>query len=65
MTGQYKSRVVCPDCNYHSVTFDPYITITLPIPQKIEAVTDVFYIYSNMTTKTKRAWFKYKKGDGS
>lgn len=33
MTGQYKSKVTCPDCNKTSITFDPFITLTIPIPQ--------------------------------
>lgn len=32
-TGQYKSKVVCPDCKKESITFDPFTTVTLPIPQ--------------------------------
>jgi ubiquitin C-terminal hydrolase len=65
MAGQYKSRVTCPDCKHHSTTFDPYITVTLPIPQKTETVTDVFFIFNNMNTKTKRSWFKYTKPDAN
>eukprot|EP00184_Porphyridium_aerugineum_P008474 CAMPEP_0184692250 /NCGR_PEP_ID=MMETSP0313-20130426/804_1 /TAXON_ID=2792 /ORGANISM="Porphyridium aerugineum, Strain SAG 1380-2" /LENGTH=1268 /DNA_ID=CAMNT_0027150069 /DNA_START=258 /DNA_END=4064 /DNA_ORIENTATION=- len=32
--GQYKSKVVCPDCGRVSVTFDPFMYLTLPIPSK-------------------------------
>lgn len=63
MAGQYKSIVTCPDCKHNSTTFDPYITVTLPIPQTVQSVTDVFFISKNMQTKTKRAWFKYTKSD--
>lgn len=47
MTGQYKSRVTCPTCNKESITFDPFITVTLPIPQKVINVFDGFFIYNN------------------
>ncbi|KAI9597539.1 hypothetical protein BDF19DRAFT_463926 [Syncephalis fuscata] len=30
--GQYKSTLVCPDCNKVSVTFDPFMYLTLPVP---------------------------------
>jgi ubiquitin C-terminal hydrolase len=35
MTGQYRSIVTCPDCTHKSTTFDPFITVTLPIPENI------------------------------
>lgn len=35
MAGQYKSKVTCPTCRKDSITFDPFITVTLPIPQKV------------------------------
>jgi ubiquitin carboxyl-terminal hydrolase 4/11/15 len=30
--GQYKSTLVCPECNKVSVTFDPFMYLTLPLP---------------------------------
>ncbi len=30
--GQYKSMLLCPDCGKVSVTFDPYLFLSLPIP---------------------------------
>jgi ubiquitin C-terminal hydrolase len=30
--GQYKSTVVCPECRKVSITFDPYMSISLPFP---------------------------------
>ena len=33
MHGLYKSTVRCPDCNCVSVTFEPYMNISLPIPE--------------------------------
>ncbi|XP_065845579.1 ubiquitin carboxyl-terminal hydrolase 15-like isoform X2 [Oscarella lobularis] len=32
--GQYKSTLVCPDCDKVSVTFDPFMYLTLPLPVK-------------------------------
>ena len=61
MTGQYKSRVTCPTCNKESITFDPFITVTLPIPQKVVNVFDGFFFYSNFEEKTKRISFTYTK----
>ena len=33
MHGLYKSTLECPDCQKISVTFEPYMNITLPIPE--------------------------------
>ncbi|EJU03817.1 UCH-domain-containing protein [Dacryopinax primogenitus] len=30
--GQYKSTLVCPECAKVSITFDPYMYLTLPLP---------------------------------
>lgn len=32
--AQYKSSIACPNCNTCSSTFDPFLCISLPIPQK-------------------------------
>jgi ubiquitin carboxyl-terminal hydrolase 4/11/15 len=61
MTGQYKSKVTCPTCSKESITFDPFITVTLPIPQKVINVFDGFVFYRNFESKTKRISFGYSK----
>lgn len=33
MHGLFKSTVHCPDCDRVSVTFEPYMNISLPIPE--------------------------------
>ncbi|KAF5092612.1 hypothetical protein D0Z03_002783 [Geotrichum reessii] len=30
--GLYKSTLVCPECNLTSITFDPFMDLTLPLP---------------------------------
>ena len=32
MTGQFKSTIVCPVCDKISITFDPFLTVSLPLP---------------------------------
>lgn len=32
--GQYRSTLVCPECNKISIKFDPFMYLTLPIPNK-------------------------------
>jgi ubiquitin carboxyl-terminal hydrolase 4/11/15 len=44
MTGQYKSTLICPECNKVSVTFDPFMTISLPLPSIQHTVSLEFYL---------------------
>ena len=41
--GQYKSTLVCSVCGKISITFDPFMTLSLPIPGKKEKFS-FFYI---------------------
>lgn len=34
MQGQYKSTLVCPECEKTSITFDPFMYLSLPLPDK-------------------------------
>ncbi|EGR30389.1 ubiquitin carboxyl-terminal hydrolase family protein, putative [Ichthyophthirius multifiliis] len=47
MQGQFKSKVICPDCSKQSITFDPFLTCTLPIPHQQIKVLDFYYIPVN------------------
>ncbi|XP_072928069.1 ubiquitin carboxyl-terminal hydrolase 19 isoform X2 [Hemitrygon akajei] len=40
--GQYKSKLVCPMCFKVSITFDPFLYLSVPLPQKQKVLT-VFY----------------------
>jgi hypothetical protein len=42
MQGQYKSTLQCPKCTNISVTYDPYMLLSLPIPQN-EIYSSMFY----------------------
>lgn len=42
--GQYKSTVVCPTCSKVSVTFDPFMYLTLPLPATAERNIDIIYV---------------------
>ena len=59
MTGQYRSKVTCPDCKVESITFDPFITVTLPIPQKVVNSFGFFLIYADMHKKNERYYLTY------
>lgn len=45
--GQYKSTLICSICKRVSVTFDPFMTLTVPIPGKKDKFS-FFYIPYNM-----------------
>ncbi|XP_061536576.1 ubiquitin carboxyl-terminal hydrolase 19 isoform X1 [Phycodurus eques] len=40
--GQFKSKLVCPKCSKVSITFDPFLYLPVPLPQK-QKVLSVFY----------------------
>ncbi|KAG5456161.1 MAG: hypothetical protein BJ554DRAFT_4176 [Olpidium bornovanus] len=43
-TGQFKSTLVCPVCNRVSVTFDPFSTLSLPLPVAKKKQLDVYVV---------------------
>lgn len=42
--GQYKSTLVCPECNKVSITFDPFMYLTLPLPINKKWRHEIYYI---------------------
>jgi ubiquitin carboxyl-terminal hydrolase 4/11/15 len=49
MQGQYRSEVVCPDCKKHSVTFDPYLFLSIPLPTERHKMIEYTFISSDYT----------------
>eukprot|EP01083_Nonionella_stella_P149235 473702_1 len=47
MQGQLKSTVVCPDCGLVSITFDPYMILTVPFPAIRNVVKKVTLVYAD------------------
>ncbi|KAG5593506.1 hypothetical protein H5410_044020 [Solanum commersonii] len=45
--GQYKSTLVCPDCNKISITFDPFMYLSLPLPSTVTKTMTVTVFYSD------------------
>jgi len=35
MYGQFKSKVVCKECEHENSNFDAFLTLQLPIPKKV------------------------------
>ncbi|KAF9530488.1 hypothetical protein CPB83DRAFT_851013 [Crepidotus variabilis] len=42
--GQYQSTLVCPECQKVSITFDPFMYLTLPLPVHKKWKHSVFYV---------------------
>ncbi|KAF8273104.1 hypothetical protein EI94DRAFT_1769417 [Lactarius quietus] len=42
--GQYKSTLVCPECKKVSITFDPFMYLTLPLPINKKWRHEIYYI---------------------
>lgn len=45
--GQYKSTLVCPDCNKISITFDPFMYLSLPLPSTATRTMTVTVFYGD------------------
>jgi len=43
--GQFKSTVICPVCDKVSITFDPFMYLSVPLPVSTERVMNVTCIY--------------------
>ncbi|XP_024531592.1 putative ubiquitin carboxyl-terminal hydrolase 11 isoform X1 [Selaginella moellendorffii] len=44
--GQYKSTLVCPVCAKVSVTFDPFMYLSLPLPEKQQLMSVAVTVFS-------------------
>jgi hypothetical protein len=45
--GLYKSTLVCPDCKKISITFDPFLSVSVPIPNESLISLEMYFIYRN------------------
>ncbi|XP_072029895.1 ubiquitin carboxyl-terminal hydrolase 43-like [Amphiura filiformis] len=43
--AQYRSSLTCPNCGRQSNTFDPFLCVSLPIPQRTTRVLTVVVVY--------------------
>lgn len=43
--GQFHSGVTCPSCGTRSATFDPYVCVSLPLPQRERRPIYVTVVY--------------------
>ena len=53
MHGQYRSEVTCLICQNISVAFDPFLMLTLPVPQKETMIKEVSIIIGDTITPFK------------
>jgi len=57
--GQFKSKITCPTCSRISITFDPFNSVTLPIPAKKEKEIDFFFLHANHREKPTKLSIKF------
>lgn len=60
MHGQFKSTVRCPDCDKVSITFDPYMSVSLPIPEIKLVEKEYFWVPFDTSQKCVRHYFTFK-----
>ena len=49
MYGQYRSEVTCPNCSSLSLAFDPFMMLTLPVPDKETTDLEVVFVPADQT----------------
>jgi hypothetical protein len=42
--GQFKSTVVCSDCHHVSVTFEPFMYLSVPLPHALERQISIIFV---------------------
>ncbi|RDB15775.1 Ubiquitin carboxyl-terminal hydrolase 4 [Hypsizygus marmoreus] len=42
--GQYQSTLICPECQKVSITFDPFMYLTLPLPVQKKWTHTIYYV---------------------
>jgi len=58
--GQYKSTLICALCRRISITFDPFLMATLPIPEIKIAEMKMFFISYDINNEYKNYSFSIK-----
>lgn len=59
-TGQFKSQISCPGCNKVSITFDPFLTIPLPIPLNKNKCIKLFLIRKELALPKERLTYHFR-----
>lgn len=44
--GQYKSNLRCPKCEKQSITFDPFVYLSVPLPRELRKLSVLFFFAS-------------------
>ncbi|MCQ2820418.1 MAG: hypothetical protein MJ252_24395 [archaeon] len=62
-SGQFKSTIRCPECNWVSVTFDPFNSISVPVPtEEQQHGRKIFFIPKYAFNKTAKVAIEYFEG---
>ena len=51
--GQFRSAIICPSCTTRSCTFDPYVCVSLPLPQRECRPIYVTVVFRSSSRKSK------------
>lgn len=51
--GQFRSAIICPSCGTRSCTFDPYVCISVPLPQRETRPIYITVVYRSTQRESK------------
>lgn len=63
--GQFKSTLVCPDCQKVSITFDPYMYLSVPLPDKEMRTVKVIVLWADPTKLPRQYGVQVRKNKGT
>ena len=50
--GQYHSEIICPECGYTSTTYQPFMTLQVPLPhdKPVSSLSECLSLFNNLET---------------
>jgi len=42
--GQQSTAVTCPECHHRSLSFDPFMSLSLPLPKQHEVIVNILLL---------------------
>lgn len=62
--GQYKSKLLCPKCHRESITFDPFVYLSVPLPRETRKICVLFF-FASLEMRPRRLEISISKTGGT
>ena len=62
--GQFRSQLTCPDCNRVSITYDPFMSVSLPLNvAKKQKEIEFFFVHKDLKEKAYKVTISFPTKD--